>query len=127
MSDLPAFAYIAAVAAAYRPVDQPPSPEIKICPFLFVKQMGPLKNGYTVPQHAHEYPHLSMLAVGAVYVWKDGKPLGRFDAPTGILIEANAKHTFAALVDGTLLYCIHAVDEDGEPRIVAEHQLAGGV
>lgn len=127
MSDLPAFAYIAAVAAAYRPVEQPSNIEIKMCPGLFVKQMGPLKKDHVVPQHSHAHAHLSMLAVGAVYVWKDGKPLGRFDAPTGILIEAGAKHTFAALVDGTLLYCIHAVDENGEPKILAEHQLAGGV
>lgn len=110
----------------HRLEEQPPVVEIKLCPGLFVKQMLIAKSGTFVPQHSHAFAHLSMLAVGAVFVWKNGAPLGRFEAPTGILIEAGAKHTFAALVDGTLLYCIHRVGADGEPDVLEEHQLIGG-
>lgn len=119
--------FLGAGGCTYQPVEQPPNVEIKMCPGLFVKQMGPLKAGHVVPQHSHAHPHLSMLAVGFVRVWRDDGYLGIFEAPTGILIEAGAKHRFEALMDGTLLYCIHAVDENGEPKIIAEHQLAGGV
>ena len=107
------------------PVEQPPNVEIKLCPGLFVKQMGPLKAGYVVPQHSHAHPHLSMLAVGSVHVWKDGRSLGEFRAPTGIVIEAGSKHTFGALEDGTLLYCIHRVGPDGEPEVLEQHELEG--
>lgn len=105
---------------------QPPVVEIKLCPGLFVKQMLIAKAGTFIPQHSHAYPHLSMLAVGAVFVWKNGNPVGRFEAPSGIVIEAGAKHTFAALVDGTLIYCIHRVGADGEPDVLEEHSLIGG-
>lgn len=106
--------------------EQPPLVEISLAPGLFVKQMLIAKAGSWIPQHSHAHGHLSMLAVGAVHVWKDGHSLGRFDAPCGILIEAGCKHTFAALVDNTIIYCIHRVDADGNPEILEEHQLVAG-
>lgn len=107
--------------------EQPPVVEIKLCPGLFVKQMLLRRAGSAVPQHSHAHPHLSMLATGAVHAWRDDVYLGRFDAPRGILIERDAKHTFLSIVDDTLIYCIHRVGKDGEPEILEEHQFAGVV
>lgn len=90
---------------------------------LFVKQMHILKAGTRVPQHAHVYDHLTMLATGSVRVWKDGALDGDYIAPTGIMIAAGIKHTFEALEDDTVAYCIHAAT--GEVPIMAEHQLEG--
>ena len=108
-------------------VDQPPVVEIKLCPGLFVKQMLIGKANQYVPQHSHAHAHLSMIAAGAVFVWKDGAPLGRFDAPRGIVIEPGCKHTFAAMVDNTIVYCIHRVGADGEPEVLAEHHFGEDV
>lgn len=108
-------------------VEQPPVVEIKLCPGLFVKQMLLLYAGTVVPQHSHAYDHLSMLAVGAVHVWRDDVYLGRFDAPCGILIEKRAKHAFMSIKDGTIIYCIHRVGPDGEPEVIEEHHFEEAV
>lgn len=107
-------------------VEQPPEVEIRLVQGLFVKQMFLASAGMTVPQHSHAYEHLTMLAWGEVAVWRDGAFLGKFRAPTGIRIAADAKHLIQALVDGTVLYCIHRVGPDGEPEIAEEHHVAEG-
>lgn len=97
------------------------------CDDVGVVQMYIEHRGTYVPQHSHTYNHLSMLATGAVRVWKDGKLMGDFAAPQGIEIEAGCKHKFLSLVDETIIYCIHnlhgALDVDA--NVQDEHQLEG--
>lgn len=88
-------------------LDQPSSVEIKICDGIFVKSMEIARKYTMVPQHSHEYDHLSMLAKGSVRVWKDGEFLGDYIAPAGILITKHTKHEFLSLEDDTIVYCIH--------------------
>jgi hypothetical protein len=115
---------LTAVPGPFRRAEhQPISVEIKIVRGLFVKSMLCPDAGTVVPQHSHEYDHMSMVAVGRVLVWRDEECLGPFEAPCGILIRAHAMHTFRTLTPGVLIYCIHRVDDDGEPAIVAEHHL----
>lgn len=106
-----------------RAENQPSSVEIRLAAGLFVKSMECREIGMLIPQHSHEHDHLSMLAVGRVLVWADDVCLGPFEAPAGILIKANTKHLFKTLTAHVLVYCIHRVDDDGEPAIVAEHHL----
>jgi quercetin dioxygenase-like cupin family protein len=106
-----------------RAENQPSSVEIRLAPGLFVKSMSCAEVGMLIPQHAHSFDHLSMLAVGRVLVWADGECLGPFEAPAGILIKANVRHLFKTLTPNVLIYCIHRVGEDGEPAIEAEHHL----
>jgi quercetin dioxygenase-like cupin family protein len=82
--------------------------------------------GTVLPQHSHRFPHLTFVASGAVYVERDGKPAGRYDAPSLIRILAHTKHAFTTLGPDTVLACIHNADHaeaDGEPAIAAEHQI----
>lgn len=74
---------------------------------VMVKQLPFRRAGIGRAGHAHTYDHTSMLATGALRVWCAGELLGDFRAPTGILIRAGVFHTFVALEDNTLLYCIH--------------------
>lgn len=74
---------------------------------VFIKQIYLAKIGYIVPQHAHKYAHTSMLATGSIRLWKDGKHIGDFKAPTGLTIAAHCKHAMQALEDETTIYCIH--------------------
>jgi hypothetical protein len=108
---------------------QPISIEIKMADGVFVKSMMCPRAGTIVPQHAHRYDHLSMLARGAVRVWKDGKMVGVFTAPAGIPIPANSMHTFHTLEPDTLIYCIHNVSRTDDVDIAAENSLdlAGGI
>lgn len=105
--------------------DQPYEVDIMMADGIFIKQIT-VPNAMTlIPQHAHVYDHTSMIAVGAFRVWKDGALLGDIHAPTGLLIEAGAKHAFLSLTDGATLYCIHNVSRTGEMEIQEEHQIVG--
>lgn len=104
-------------------INQPPEIEWAIEDGIFIKQMYLEKKGTVVPQHSHEYDHVSMLAVGSVAVWVDGVLIGEMKAPKPITIKAHKKHTFMSLEDGTTIYCIHNISRTGEVDIHEEHQI----
>ena len=87
--------------------EQDDLPEFHFADGVMVKQIPFRKAGIGRPGHSHTYDHTSMLATGALRVWEDGKLVGDFKAPTGIFIKAGVFHTFVALEDNTILYCIH--------------------
>lgn len=105
--------------------EQPFGVEIKMADGIFVKQMVIPRAGTMVPQHAHSYDHLSMLAVGAIRVWQDGALAGDFTAPAGIPITAGVKHLFLSLLDNTIVYCIHNISRADHVEIDAEHHIVG--
>ncbi len=92
---------------------------------LWVKQVVVPKAHTYLPQHAHVLSHLTLLAVGAVNVWMDGQFDARHDAPSAIHIKAGVKHMFETLVDGTVLYCVHALTTPEALKILAEHDILG--
>ena len=104
-------------------IEQPYGVEIHFSDGIFIKQMHIPKAGTIVPQHAHEYDHLSMLAAGAVRVWAGGLSEKEYVAPIGIPIAAGVKHRFLSLVDNTVIYCIHNISRTGEVDIAEEHQI----
>lgn len=105
-------------------VEQPPDgAEWTTADGVFIKQMFIAKAGTMIPQHSHEYAHVSMLAVGSVRLWADGEPLGDFKAPMPLSIAAGTKHTFMALEDGTTVYCIHNLHGEKNITIREEHQF----
>ncbi len=107
--------------------DQPRVLDFAEAPGLFVKSIFLPKEGSLVPQHSHKYGHLTMLAVGEIYVWKDGVPQGRQKAPASIYIPPHTKHTFATLMDNCLIYCIHRLKMDEqEPELLSEHEFNKG-
>lgn len=101
---------------------QPEETDIAICPGLFVKT-AVFTAGTFIPQHAHTFDHLSVVAYGGVVVWADGECLGEFWAPKGIYIRARVKHLFRALVDRTTVLCIHRLNDDGEIGIAEHHRI----
>lgn len=103
-------------------VEQPDKWELHTADGVFIKQMHLAKRGNIVPQHVHEYDHHTMLAHGAVRVWIDKKNGKDYLAPAGIFIEAGKQHTFLALQDDTVLYCIHKL-HDGEVKLLAQGGL----
>lgn len=124
-------ASIAALAASCNgctscDVDQPPEGVEFRADGVFIKQMFIARKDTLIPQHAHVFGHLSMLAAGSVRVWKDGVLDREYQAPTGIFIGAGIKHTFQSLEDSTIIYCVHAVKGDGQVEIAEEHQLTRG-
>lgn len=104
-------------------VPQPISTDLALYGGIFAKRHTIPKAGTYIPQHAHGYPHLSILTVGAMRAWQDGDLVGDFFAPAEIRIPAHAKHTFLALADGTTFYCIHNAEQFD---VEEEHALPGG-
>lgn len=107
-------------------VAQPPNVEIHTLDGMFVKQMYMIEAGTIIPQHSHAHPHLSMIAAGAVRLWRDEVLVGDFCAPHGVHIPAGTKHLFVSLVPHTVVYCIHNIDRTGAVEILEEHQVEGG-
>lgn len=107
--------------------EQPHGVEISIADDVFVKQMVIAKTGTLVPQHTHTWDHLSMLAIGKVRVWKDGKYDGDYTAPMAIMIKAGVAHKFLSLVDNTIIYCIHNIAHSGSIDVLKENEIEGVV
>lgn len=59
--------------------------------------------------HKHNFDHVSLLASGKVRVTIKGYSPKEFTAPTFIVIKKEHHHTFEALVDNTLWYCVFAL------------------
>lgn len=108
------------------PVEQPGIWEFATADSVFIKQMHIAKAGTYIPQHSHAYDHSSLLAVGAVRLWKDGVLAGEHTAPKILNIEAGVKHLFQSVVDDTIVYCIHNLSRSEVVEIMEEHDLLGG-
>lgn len=106
-----------------RAMEQPIETKFEMVDGVACVMMAIPKAGTYVPQHSHEYAHLSALTNGKVALWKDDVFVGTFTAPHQIVIEAHAKHLFQSLVDNTTILCIHRVDRSGEIEIAEEHQI----
>lgn len=97
-----------------------PTSELVIYAGIFLKTWTVADAGTMVPQHAHVYPHVSLLVSGIIRAWRDDELLGDFHAPATIKIPARAKHRFLSLTDGVVIACVHAADE---AEVADEHVL----
>lgn len=104
-------------------VEQPITTDLRMADGVFAKTMVIQSAGVFVPQHAHRFAHISVLVRGSVRVWKDGVLWGDAVAPLGITIDARVMHTFQALVDDTIILCVHDIRDGEGVEIAAEHHL----
>lgn len=74
-----------------------------------------------VPQHSHDYDHMTCILQGLVRVWRDDEWVGDFLAPGTIRIPAHCKHRFLTLTPGVVLACVHR--EDTAEAVAEEHHL----
>lgn len=102
---------------------QPDSWEFYTTDDIFIKQMPLVNAGMVVPQHSHTYDHYTMLATGSMRVFKDGKLVGNFKAPSAIFIEAGCKHLLISLEPNTLAYCLHNLHGKETVPIESHHEL----
>ena len=100
-----------------------PASELTVFAGIFLKTWAVPDKGTLLPQHSHEFPHLSLIVSGAVRVWCDCTLLGEFHAPATVKIAAQEKHTFETLTDNVVIACIHALDDGEDVAIHEEHHL----
>ena len=92
---------------------------------VFIKQMLLAKKGDHISQHSHSYAHTTLIAAGAVRLYRDGIAIGDYVAPTMVNIPAHEMHEFVALEDNTVGYCIHNVAEAGEYKFEKANSYKG--
>lgn len=92
---------------------------------IWVRQNVLAKAGDKTNGHLHLFDHVSLLAKGKVEVQVEGHPPRVFTAPTFIVIKKENRHSFTALEDDCLWYCVFAIrDVDGDiSDIVPETSL----
>ena len=100
-----------------------PVGELTLYAGIFCKTWSVADAGTILPQHSHEFPHLSLIVRGSVRVQCGDDDMGEFHAPATIKIAAHAFHTFLTLTDGVMIACIHAVGDADEPAIRAMQEL----
>ena len=76
---------------------------------IWVRQNLLELKGDVHPGHKHHFDHVSLLVSGKVKVTVDNYPPKEFTAPTFIIIKKEHGHTFEALEDNTLWYCVFAL------------------
>jgi len=101
---------------------QPEEAELVLYAGIFCKLWSVSDAGTLLPQHAHEFPHLTLLMRGAVRAWRGEEMLGDYRAPAVVRIPANELHTFLTLTNDVALACIHNVDHiEGDEPAVSQH------
>lgn len=90
---------------------------------FFVKKIQILKADSFVPQHSHDYDHVTVLGTGSVQFYKAGVFLGIKKAPEKLFIQARVLHSFRTLEDNTTLFCVHPSEDGSEPKIFEENSL----
>lgn len=99
--------------------------DLRMADGVFAKTIALSHAGLVVPQHAHAFPHVSVLVRGKIRAWAGSKVLGDFEAPVGITIAAHVKHRFLTLTDDVIILCVHDIGTAENVEIEEEHQLEG--
>lgn len=75
---------------------------------VFIRHMLFERAGDIEVGHVHCFDHVSLVTAGAIEISLRGQ-VTRYDAPSHIFIKAEEVHELIALVDGTVVQCIHAL------------------
>lgn len=92
--------------------------EFQVIGNLFVKLNKLNKAGDLMRGHAHTFDHVTLLAIGSVWMRKNGEQV-RHVAPKLLVTPAEVAHEFECIDGPALLCCIHAI-RDGD----LENQVA---
>lgn len=108
-----------------RAESQPEQVELALYAGVFVKLWSVRDAGTLLPQHAHDFSHLTLIMRGVVRVWRGDEMLGDYRAPAVVRIPADTLHNFLTLTPDVALACIHNADHinGDEPAVSQEARL----
>ncbi len=106
----------------------PNQPFSELCLFggVYIRTWVVADRGTLLPQHAHQFDHVSYIVSGVVRAWRGGELMGDFAGPNALKIEAGVLHQFLTLTDRCVIACVHNADRaeaDDEPAIAEHAQL----
>ena len=100
---------------------QPETISVTIYAGIYYKQYRVPDAGTLIPQHSHEFPHLTALLQGSIRAYRADELLGDYHAPAVVQIPAGVLHTFLTLTPDVVLACIHNADHiDGDEPAVSQ-------
>lgn len=104
---------------------QPETISVTVYAGIYYKQYRVPDAGTLIPQHSHDFPHLTALLQGSIRAYRGDDLLGDYHAPAVVQIPAGVLHTFLTLEDDVALACIHNADhlDDDEPAVSQEARL----
>lgn len=104
---------------------QPETISVTIYAGIYYKQYRVPDAGTLIPQHSHEFPHLTALLQGSIRAYRADAWLGDYHAPAVVQIPAGVLHTFLTLTPDVALACIHNADhiEGDEPAVAQRAHL----
>lgn len=76
---------------------------------LYIRTIRLFKRGTYVPQHVHDYDHVTLCGSGSAYFYQDGALSAIVRAGSVVTIKKGMQHAFQSLEDNTTLSCIHSV------------------
>ena len=103
--------------------EQPICTDLSVTDDIFVKSYLIPMARTIMPQHAHSFSHVSVIARGGVKVWIDGDYKGERHALSNVTIEALKMHTFMTTEDNTVILCVHNIGRNGDIEVAAENGL----
>jgi hypothetical protein len=108
-----------------RAPNQPETVSVSIYAGIYMKVYRIPDADTLLPQHAHQFGHLTALLQGRIRMWRDDEEAGDYCAPATIRVPAHIMHSFLTLTPGVVLACIHNADhlEADEPAVAEEHHL----
>lgn len=86
---------------------QPDQTDVRLLSGTFVKEIRVQKAGTHLPQHVHQYAHVSVIVRGAARIYEGPRLLGVFEAPDAVRIKPRIGHRFVTLKDDTVILCVH--------------------
>jgi len=100
---------------------QPETASVTVYAGIFFKVYRIPDADTLIPQHSHEWDHLTAILQGLVRVWRDDEWVGDFLAPATVRIPAGCKHKFLTLTPGAVIACVHR--DDTAEAVREEHAL----
>lgn len=98
------------LTAQFLPLKDQPVEYIDDVGGLYFRAILLAKAGDTVPQHVHDYNHVTLVASGKARLWIEGVWVADIEGFKAIEIEANRQHVFQALEPNTRLACVHQLN-----------------
>ena len=84
--------------------------KVSIVSNVWIREIQLEEKGESYGGHSHTFDHQHLLAVGSISVTQEGVEEAQiFTAPQMIFIPRNKAHSFKALTDTTLGYCLHPI------------------
>ena len=80
-------------------------------------------SGQKIQGHAHTFDHITLLAVGSVFMRADGKEV-RYNAPHLIVTPKGIVHEFECIGMKATLCCIHAIRDGDDVDDIAPQEIS---